>query len=132
MVTKKIGEIAMIEELIDLAALGKKVDLKAKPVRDVIKLEREGETVDSVILSMEYSGTVDGEPFSFKKEYSHAYDERQFQGRRLRDYVYNRSFRQVLDVLKSSKKTNLPCQPLGNCLYRDGVQGLSPASSNGS
>jgi hypothetical protein len=78
MATKKIGEIAMIEELIDLAALGKKVDLKAKPCRDVIKLGQEGETIENVILSMEYSGTVDGEPFSFKKEYSHAYDESEY------------------------------------------------------
>ncbi len=78
MVTKKFGEIAMLAELIDHAALGKKVDLKAKPVRDVIKLEQEGKIVDSVILSMEYSGTVDGEPFLFKKEYSHAHDETEY------------------------------------------------------
>jgi hypothetical protein len=56
MANTKSEEIRMLEVLIDNAASGKAVDLNAKPVREVVKLEREGHEVDTVILSMEYSG----------------------------------------------------------------------------
>jgi len=71
-------EIAMLAELIDYALAGKKVVLNAKPMREIVKFEREGKEIDTVIVSMEYSGTVDSEPFKFKKEYSHAYDETEY------------------------------------------------------
>lgn len=67
-------EITMLAELIDCAAAGKNVELNAKPVRNKVELEREGEEREIIILSMEYSGTVDDKPFAFRKEYSHTYD----------------------------------------------------------
>lgn len=67
-------EIIMLAELIDCAAAGKNVKLNTKPVRNDIQLERDGEKVEIIILSMEYTGTVDDKPFAFKKEYSHFYD----------------------------------------------------------
>ncbi len=62
--------VIMLADLIEAAAAGKKVDLKASPTRDVVRFRREGQDVDTVILSMEYSGTIDGKPFAFKKNYS--------------------------------------------------------------
>lgn len=78
MANTKSEEIRMLEVLIDNAASGKAVDLNAKPVREVVKLEREGHEVDTVILSMEYSGISDGKPFMFKKNYSFAEDDSQY------------------------------------------------------
>lgn len=60
----------MLETLIEKLSLTKKINLEAKPVREVVKLERDGQHVDTLILSMEYSGTVDDKPFKFKKNYS--------------------------------------------------------------
>jgi hypothetical protein len=71
-------EVKMLEALIDAAASGKKVEIEGKPDRKVVRLEREGRQVDSVILSMAYSGTVDGKPFAFKKDYSFADDDAQY------------------------------------------------------
>ena len=71
-------EIKMIEELIEGVAVGKKVDLNAKPVREVVTFEQEGQGVDTLILSMEYSGSIDGKPFKFKKSYSFAEDTPQY------------------------------------------------------
>jgi hypothetical protein len=67
-------EITMLAELVDCAAAGKNVKVTARPVRNSVKLEREGEDVETIILSMEYIGTVDEKPFALKKEYSHTYD----------------------------------------------------------
>ena len=72
------SKINMLEALIEEAASGKKVDLVGKPARKVVRFEREGRQVDTVILSMEYSGAVDGKPFAFKKDYSFADDEAQY------------------------------------------------------
>ena len=71
-------EVKMLEALIDAAASGKKVEIEGKPDRKVVRLEREGRQVDSVMLSMAYSGTVDGKPFAFKKDYSFADDDAQY------------------------------------------------------
>ena len=71
-------EVKMLEGLIEAAASGKKVEIEGKPDRKVVRLEREGRQVDSVILSMAYSGTVDGKAFAFKKDYSFADDDAQY------------------------------------------------------
>ena len=71
-------EVKMLEALIDAAASGKKVEIEGKPDRKVVRLEQEGRQVDSVILSMAYSGTVDGKAFAFKKDYSFADDDAQY------------------------------------------------------
>jgi len=70
----KADEVKMLEELIVNAALGNTIVLHAKPVREVVKLERNGKYCDTVILSIEYSGSVDDKPFKFKKSYSFADD----------------------------------------------------------
>ena len=74
----KPEQLKMLANLIDEAAAGKKIALNTKPIREVVKLKQEGQYVDTVILSMEYSGTVNGDPFAFKKEYSFAYDEAEY------------------------------------------------------
>lgn len=71
-------QVQMLGALIDAAASGKKVEIEGKPDRKVVQIEREGRHVDSVILSMAYSGTVDGKPFAFKKDYSFADDDAQY------------------------------------------------------
>jgi hypothetical protein len=71
-------EVQTLAELIEAAASGKKVEIEGKPDRKVVRIEREGRQVDSVILSMAYSGTVDGKPFAFKKDYSFADDDAQY------------------------------------------------------
>jgi len=78
MTNAKPEQIKMLATLIDEAATGKKIVLNTKPIREVIKLKREGQYVDTVILSMEYSGTVKGEPFVFRKDYSLADDEAEY------------------------------------------------------
>jgi len=75
MTNAKPEQIKMLATLLDEAASGEKVVLNTKPIREVIKLKREEQYVDTVILSMEYSGTVNGEPFVFRKDYSFADDE---------------------------------------------------------
>jgi len=70
--------VNMLADLIEASASGKKVVLKGSPTREVVRLRREGQNVDNVILSMEYSGTVDGKPFAFKKNYSLADDDAQY------------------------------------------------------
>ena len=67
--------VGMLAELMDYAGSGKKVDLEVKPGRKVVRFEQEGRQVDSVILFMEYSGSIDGEPFVFKKDYSFVDDD---------------------------------------------------------
>ncbi len=67
-------DVKMLEAIIVNASLGKKIDLDAKPVREDVQLERDGEYVDTVILAMEYSGAVDNKPFRFRKDYSFADD----------------------------------------------------------
>ena len=75
--TKSEG-VKMLASLIDDAASGKNVELSAKPTREVVRLRRENQDVDTLFLSIEYSGTVDGKPFTFKKNYSFAEDEAQY------------------------------------------------------
>ena len=71
-------EVKMLEALIQAVSSGKKVELQGEPERKVVRLEREGRQVDTVILSMVYTGTVDGKPFTFKKDYSFANDDAQY------------------------------------------------------
>ncbi|MFC1885043.1 hypothetical protein ACFL2O_09755 [Thermodesulfobacteriota bacterium] len=68
----------MLATLIENASEGKKIELKASPKREVIRLKQDGQDVDSLVLSMEFSGKVDGKPFNFIKNYSFADDEVQF------------------------------------------------------
>ncbi|MBW1779134.1 MAG: hypothetical protein JRL30_00150 [Deltaproteobacteria bacterium] len=78
MANKIFEDVNMLEVLIEAAASGKKVELQGKPDRKVVRFEREGRKVDTVILSMAYSGTIDGKSFAFKKDYSFADDEAQY------------------------------------------------------
>ena len=78
MATSKSEEVRMLEVLIESATAGKHVDLNVNPVREVIRIDREDQKIDMVVLSMEYSGTIDGEPFKFKKGYSFAEDEAKY------------------------------------------------------
>jgi hypothetical protein len=78
MATNISEQVQMLGALIEAAASGKKVEIEGKPDRKVVRLEREGRQVDTVILSMAYSGTVDGKPFAFKKDYSFADDDAQY------------------------------------------------------
>jgi hypothetical protein len=71
-------KVNMLQVLIEAAGSGKKVTLQGKPERKVARLEREGRQVDTVILSMAYSGTVDHTPFLFKKDYSFVDDDAQY------------------------------------------------------
>lgn len=71
-------EVKMLEVLIEDAASGKKVELQEKVAREIVRFEREGRKVDTVILSIDYSGSVDGKPFSFKKDYSFVDDDAQY------------------------------------------------------
>ena len=73
-----MSNIKMLEDLIKEAASGKKVYLNLNPGREIVKLVREGQEVDTVILLMEYSGKVDGKIFEFKKNYSFAEDVEQY------------------------------------------------------
>lgn len=73
-----MSDIRMLEDLINEASSGKRVVLKSNPSREVVSLMREGQEVDTVILSMEYSGKVDGKVFEFKKNYSFAEDVTQY------------------------------------------------------
>lgn len=68
-------EITMLQDLINLAKAGKRVGLKATPVRDKVRFEQKGGHRETIILSMEYSGTADGNPFSFKKSYAFAEED---------------------------------------------------------
>jgi len=68
----------MLAELIDYAIPGKNVVLNANPMREIAKFEHDGKEIETIIISMEYSGTVDAEPFKFRKEYSHTYDETEY------------------------------------------------------
>ncbi len=75
MADTKPQEIIMLEILIDAATSGKKVDLRPEPVREVVKWEHDGEAVNTVILSMKYTGTIEGNPFKFNKNYSFTEDD---------------------------------------------------------
>lgn len=78
MTITKLEATKTLEALIQSAASGSQVELTMKPTREVVRVEREGGPVDTVILSMSYRGAVDGEPFSFRKNYSFADDEAQY------------------------------------------------------
>jgi hypothetical protein len=78
MTNAKPEQFKMLANLIDESAKGKKIALNTKPIREVSRLKQEGQYIDAVILSMEYSGTVNGDHFAFKKEYSFAYDEAEY------------------------------------------------------
>ena len=78
MTDKKSEGVRMLAALIDDAAAGKKVELSAKPMREVVRLRRENQDVDTLFLFIEYSGTIEGKPFTFKKNYSFAEDDVQY------------------------------------------------------
>lgn len=63
-------KIKMLEELIVYAAWGKKITVQAKPMREIVEVELDAGKFDMVILFMEYTGTVDNEPFQIIKHYS--------------------------------------------------------------
>ena len=66
--------VTMLAELIKDAASGKKVSLKKKFLSEIVTVERIGRPVDTNVLSVEYSGTVDEKPFKIKKNYLFAED----------------------------------------------------------
>lgn len=78
MTNAKAEQIKMLATLMEETVLDKKVVLNAKPMREVVKFKREDQDVDTVILFMDYSGTVNGEPFVFRKDYSFVYDEAEY------------------------------------------------------
>ena len=78
MASSRSEKMKMLEALVEDAASGKKVDVEAKPTWKIVSLEREGRAVDAVILSMRYSGKVDGEPFVMEKDYSFADDDARY------------------------------------------------------
>jgi hypothetical protein len=78
METQKSKEITMLDELISYALMEMNVVLNTKPMREIVKFEHDGKEIETIIISMEYSGTVDAKPFKFKKEYSHTYDETEY------------------------------------------------------
>jgi hypothetical protein len=70
MVTIETDRIKMLEELIVSAAAGHEVHLNARTVCEITSLERDGRDYATDVLSVEYSGRVDDQPFYFKKNYS--------------------------------------------------------------
>ena len=74
MVSRQAQSINMLAELIDDALKGKKVSLQTKFISEVITIQRNGRSVDTNVLSVEYSGRVDGKPFKIKKNYLFAED----------------------------------------------------------
>jgi hypothetical protein len=78
METQKSKEITTLAELISYALMGMNVVLNTKPMREIVKFEHDGKEMETIIVSMEYSGTVGAKPFKFKKEYSHTYDEAEY------------------------------------------------------
>lgn len=78
METIKSDQINMLQVLIENAPLGKKIELHATPVRETVQLERDGQEINTVILSMEYSGKLEGGPFKFRKNYSFTNDAPQY------------------------------------------------------
>jgi hypothetical protein len=59
-----------LEELFVHATFGKKVDLRVAPVPEIVRVERDGRYIKTIILSVEYSGSIDDKPFTFNKYYS--------------------------------------------------------------
>jgi hypothetical protein len=74
MVSAQSQSVNMLAELINDAVKGKKVSLKTKFVSEIITIPRNGRSVDTNVLSVEYSGRVDGKPFKIKKNYLFAED----------------------------------------------------------
>jgi hypothetical protein len=69
MVSAQSQSVTMLAALINEAASGKKVSLKKKFLSEIITIERGGGPVDTNVLSVEYSGRVEGKPFKIKKNY---------------------------------------------------------------
>jgi hypothetical protein len=74
MATTQSQPINMLAELIEDALSGKKVSLKTKFISEIVSVNRNGRQVDTNVLSVEYSGRVDGKPFKIKKNYLFAED----------------------------------------------------------
>jgi hypothetical protein len=74
MVTTNTQSVNMLAVLISDAVSGKKVTLKTKFLSEIIAIDRNGRPVDTNVLSVEYSGRVDGKPFKIKKNYLFAED----------------------------------------------------------
>jgi hypothetical protein len=74
MVTTQSQSVNMLAVLINDAVKGKKVSLKTKFLSEIITIQRSGRTLDTNVLSVEYSGRVDGKPFKIKKNYLFAED----------------------------------------------------------
>ncbi|MEW6187088.1 MAG: hypothetical protein AB1585_15250 [Thermodesulfobacteriota bacterium] len=65
----KTQAVQMLADLIRDAQAGKKISLKTKFISDVITVKRNGKSVETNELSVEYSGKDDGNPFKIKKNY---------------------------------------------------------------
>ncbi len=69
MASTQSQSVNMLAVLINDAASGKKVSLKKKFLSEVITVERDGQPIDTNVLSVEFRGRVDGKPFKIKKNY---------------------------------------------------------------
>jgi hypothetical protein len=74
MVSTQSQSVNMLAVLINDAVKGKKVSLKTKFLSEIITIQRNGRTLNTNVLSVEYSGRVDGKPFKIKKNYLFAED----------------------------------------------------------
>jgi hypothetical protein len=69
MTASKTQPFQMLADVIREAAAGKKVTLKTRFLSEVVPVEKDGKRVDTNVLSVEYSGRVDGTPFTIIKNY---------------------------------------------------------------
>ena len=74
MVSAQSQSVNMLAVLIKDAVSGKKVSLKKKFISEIVTVNRGGRPVDTNVLSVEYSGTVNGKSFKIKKNYLFAED----------------------------------------------------------
>jgi hypothetical protein len=74
MASAQSQSVSMLAVLIKDATSGKKVSLKKKFLSEIVTVERSGRPIDTNVLSVEYSGTIDGKPFKIKKNYLFAED----------------------------------------------------------
>jgi hypothetical protein len=69
MTDPKTQPLRMLADLTRDALAGKKIFVKTKFISEIITVKRNGKSVDTNELSVEYSGRDDGKPFKIKKNY---------------------------------------------------------------
>lgn len=65
----KTQPVLMLADLIREASAGKKIVLKTRFINEVIPVKREKLWIETNVLSVEYSGKIEGKPFKIKKNY---------------------------------------------------------------